>query len=397
MVFEPSEAIVLSAGPNGLGALRGLYLAKISVDTIAYADGDAVMYSSLARQKIALSADNKATQLLALLLQWPERAEPIVIIPSSDWFVDFLQQHRNQLSDKFLLVIPKPELSVQLIDKQKEVYLLQDVLPLPKTITHLPDNADDLLQQLALPLIIKPRSNELNQLGKKNIPVYSLQALTEFYQQYHEVISNCIAQQLIEGADENLWVCNATFDQQHQLVNAFTFQRQFLSPPHFGVTTYAVSKYNQTVIDQVRLLGEQLGYVGPIMVEFKFDPTTGQYVYIETNPRLGLCNYFDSYCGKNNVYASYCVALGKPIYNSPQAQREGVIFHSVYEDSYARYRDGQSPWKIISRYWYDIAKPHCFLYFTWFDPLPSLAIGFKQLTKTFKALGHKVLGKMHHG
>ncbi len=384
--MNKSQAIILSAGPNGLGAIRSLYKENIQVDVIAINADDPSLLSRLAINKKSLSSPFNEQELLTLLMNWPVKG--LVLIPTSDLFVNFLHQHQQALSSLFKFVLPPGNISSLLIDKKQEVELIAPWVSLPKTVITLPETAAELQQQLGFPLIIKPRSNELNHLQQKNITIYTPEQLTDFYQKFSTVTAFCIAQELIEGEDSNLWVCNCTFDKNSQLINAFTFQRLQLTPPHFGVTCYAESKYNPVIIEQVAKLGTNLQYIGPAMVEFKFDPKDGLYKYIEINPRLGLCNYFDSSCNKNNVYATYCVALGKKFIEKPQ--QNGRIFISLYEDLYSRYRDQQSMGTIATRYIKDLFKAHTFIYFSWQDPMPAIVMAYRQVNAIFTSLMRKI-------
>jgi len=379
------SVIVLSAGPNGLGAVRSLTKERVVVDIITASSQEPVMSSRLPRKKVVLEKAFDENELLSLLLSWPISQQ--VLIPTSDWYVDFLVANQDTLREKFKFVLPKGELSSQFIDKRAEVELVKEFVDLPSSITQLPDSAEELLDMIALPIIIKPRSNEMNRIGQKNILIYTIEQLADFYRQFGSIVDYCIAQEVIAGNDDNLWVCNCVFDLKGKLVNAFTFQRLQLTPPHFGVTCYAESKENSEVLAQVERLGLGLGYVGPAMVEFKVDDRDGKYKYIEVNPRLGLCNYFDTSCDKNNVYATYCVATGKPFIE--QKQKTARMFLSFYEDLYSRYRDGQKTPQIFSTYLSNAFKYHTFMYFAWRDPWPAFVIGFRQWKRTIRSIINK--------
>lgn len=374
--MKSSQAIILSAGPNGLGALRGLSKQHIITDVITTSSNEPVLFSRLLNRAETTTRE----RLLETLLTWPGSGQ--VLIPTSDWYVDFLTNHETILQEKFNFVLPSDKLSEKFIDKKQEVELVATFTNVPQSLVNLPISAQEFTKVLPLPAIIKPRSNELNKLGQKNIVINDQTQLEEFYSQYSEALEYCIAQELIVGSDENLWVCNCVFNENSDLIAAFTFQRLQLTPPHYGVTCYAKSYENQEVIEQVAKIGKGLSYVGPAMVEFKYDSESQEYKYIEINPRLGLCNYFDTSCGVNNVYATYCVALGLPADKLPKQTHR--VFISVYEDLYSRYRDNQSLFTIVKTYLRDLLRPHTFIYFAWRDPWPAIAVGFNQLRNLLK-------------
>ena len=196
-------------------------------------------------------------------------------------------------------------------------------------------------------------------------------------------LDHVIAQEVIIGDDNEQWVCNCFFDQNSNLVQAFTFNRLRLSPSHFGVTSYAVSKKNTEVITLSKELGKSIGYKGTAMIEFKHDQRDGKYKYIELNPRLGLCNFYDTSCGVNNVYYSYLLAQGLDLQKNEE-MKEGVVFVSLYEDLFSRLKDGESIKNIVSDYLNNASKPHVFIYFVWWDPYPFIyqtAIQFRYILK----------------
>ncbi|MDT0603810.1 hypothetical protein [Thalassotalea castellviae] len=374
--MKSSQAIILSAGPNGLGALRGLTKQHVITDVITTNNNEPALFSRLVNRAETTTQE----RLLETLLTWPGSGQ--VLIPTSDWYVEFLTNHETLLQEKFNFVLPTGKLSEKFIDKKQEVELVATFTNVPKSLVNLPSTSQAFTNELPLPVIIKPRSNELNKLGQKNIVINDQIQLDEFYRQYSFALEYCIAQELIKGSDENLWVCNCVFNENSDLITAFTFQRLQLTPPHYGVTCYAKSYENQEVIEQVDKIGKGLKYAGPAMVEFKYDSKSQQYKYIEINPRLGLCNYFDTSCGVNNVYATYCVALGLPVEERPKQTHR--VFISVYEDLYSRYRDNQSLFTIIKTYLRDLLRPHTFIYFAWRDPLPAIAVGLNQLRSLLK-------------
>ena len=198
-----------------------------------------------------------------------------------------------------------------------------------------------------------------------------------------------VAQEVIPGVDDQLWVCNCLFDASGQLRSAFTFQRLGTSPSHFGVTTSAIGFDNPELKAITRKIGEKIGYTGPAMFEYKFDSRDGEYKYIETNPRLGMCNCFDTRSGVDNVYYYYCLAAGRDdqLPPSPPVQRERG-FINLLPDLYARIEDRQSPAQIFSIQWRALRRRPVFARFALRDPRPwaislrtDLRFGWSRLLK----------------
>jgi D-aspartate ligase len=302
-------AVVLGAGRNGLGAVRSLWKEKVRCIVVTD-DASASAARSRCASRCVIASSNDDTALLDALEQINEPQQ--VLIPTADCYVDFVLRNRDRLAERFRFCIPDPEMAALLLDKAQEVHRVAAAgIPVPKTVTDLTIPGEEILRSVTPPLIVKPKTAMLDRhLGAKNVILSSDDQVRQFLIQRQDILPTLLAQELIPGDDEELWVCNCTFGPDHQLLGAFTFRRLGTLPPHFGSTTYAVSERNDDVFEQVKRLGAALGYVGPAMVEFKFDSRTGKYVYIELNPRIGMCNYFDTCCGVNNVYLTYALACG---------------------------------------------------------------------------------------
>jgi predicted ATP-grasp superfamily ATP-dependent carboligase len=387
-----TNTIVLAAGPNGLGVVRSLYLNGIRSHIITRDRDDITHKSKVPTTKTYIEGTTDKEQHQSLLSAILLSPKGTLIIPTSDWFVTFLTEHSQQLEENYKFIIPNAELSEILIDKAKETVVVGNVIPIPKTVQEI-NNSQQLLDELSLPIIIKPRSHKHMVLGAKNIIIETEKQLQQFFEKFDSVLSSVIAQEIIQGKDSQQWVCNCFFDEKSNITQAFTFNRLRLSPSHYGVTSYAVSEHNQAVIDLSAQLGKALKYTGPAMVEFKQDPVDDIYKYIEINPRLGMCNFFDTSCGINNAFATYQLATQQAL-PEKQSMKSGVMFVSFYEDLFSRMRDGEAVGTILKEYLSNLAtKKHIFIYYVWWDPYPAVSLFYRQIksfiTSKLKAVFNK--------
>ncbi|GLX78201.1 hypothetical protein tinsulaeT_15410 [Thalassotalea insulae] len=383
------NTIVLAAGPNGLGVVRSLYLQGVKCQVITRDKGDISLKSKVPTIKLYIDGTTDEEQHQWLLATLKTQPKNTIIVPTSDWFVTFLTEHEEVLRQNCEFIIPDSHLAEVLIDKAKETLTVGEVIPIPKTVQHI-DNQQQLSSELSLPIIIKPRSHKHMVLGSKNIIINSQPELEQFFSQFGDKLDHLIAQEIIEGPDKQQWVCNCFFDENSNITQAFTFNRLRLSPSHYGVTSYAISQYNEDVIKLSEKLGKALKYTGPAMVEFKQDPKDEIYKYIEINPRLGMCNYFDTSCGINNAYATYLLATKQELPTANKMQNN-IVFVSFYEDLFSRLSDGESLPSIAKEYLKNLfTKRHVYIYFTWWDPMPAVILASRQLTGIFKSLWRKV-------
>lgn len=383
------DVVVLAASANGLGAVRSLHDKNLEIAIIVRSELDPSMFSRypVSKQVLKTNLDiSPEQQLVNMLLAMPAG---VVVIPTSDWFVSILDSHRALLLAHCRYSIPSQKITNILIDKSIETKIVGEIVPIPKTIQSI-ESAAQLEQELGFPIIIKPRSHEHMVLKAKNIIVQNTLQLEAFFEAFGDKLEHIVAQEVILGADSQQWVCNCFFDKESNLIQAFTFNRLRLSPSHYGVTSFARSQFNPAVIDLVKELGSALSYVGPAMVEFKFDTKDDTYKYIEINPRLGLCNYFDAQCGINNAYAYYQLSIGEEFSTLIPTMQDNVYFISAYEDWFSRLQDGENLTSILKDYLAIIPRKKVYIYFNWQDPMPGIRLAFKQLQAIAKSLIKRV-------
>lgn len=369
-------AVILARGVNGLGVIRGLSMYSVPVSIITDVADDPILYSKYLVSKFVIeSKQDKGAAILEILEKHFSHTKHF-LLATSDEFIEFMNRNRETLIKNFFFLLPPNDLVITLLNKSLETKLIEAAgIPLPITLSPLPANPKELLDSVDLPIIIKPLLyNHMEIIGKKNLIITSKETLIELYNQLKDNVQYFLAQEIIPGGDESLWVCNCAFDRESNLVQAFTFKRYRTCPAHFGVTSYAVSKKNDTIISMVGKIGEKFRYVGPAMFEFKFDHRDKQYKYIETNPRLGMCNFFDTLCGVNNVLASYLIATGNQDKIKPVSQADEIVYLDLFDDFFSRIKDKESVLSILAHYISNITKKHVHAHWWWRDPVPALKV-----------------------
>ncbi len=367
------EAVVLGKGPNALGAVRSLALARVPVTVVSSDAADPVMRSRYAQRQLVFHHEIlEAGAALCDVLE-THLAEGSVLIPTSDASVQWMACQRARLERSFRFCIPSDRVLALLLDKCRQVDTMRGLgVPVPPT-TDLMRPLNEITASLRFPMIIKPTTPQtVRDLGQKNRIVHTPTEFSDFVLKHRSLLPRLLIQEIIPGPDSHQWVCNCTFDRSARLAQAFVFQRLSLYPPHRGQTSYARSRTNEEVVALVEKIGGALEYTGPAMMEFKYDSRDGQYKYFETNPRLGQCNFFDTSCGINNVYATYRLALGQDLPAVRPPQRNNVMFLNLLFDVRGRLSDRQgllsTAWLYLRHLWF----PHVGQWRYWRDPLPSL-------------------------
>jgi len=383
-----SHAIVLSVGLNGLGAMRSLRQAGIKPIPVFFSPLDVGTKSNRFDRHYMVDGKGNWEPELFELLKQVAPPNPIPVISCSDRTAEFLLTHRESLQSQYALLIPPNQIITILNDKRMEIEeLTRHEVPLPRSQPDLTPEIFSREPPLDLPIIVKPRTHaDFSALGgDKNVTIQSRQAWLDFYREYGAGCDRLIAQQIVPGDDENLWVCNATFDRSSSMVCGFTFRRLGTSPPHYGVTSLAQSEINERVLALVRRIGQALNFVGPGMFEFKYDRVLDDYLYIETNPRLGLCNWFDTSCGINNAAATCVLAMGCELADVP-VQSDRRVFVNFAADFVSRLEDGQTLREIFATYWNYVGFEKVYAFFFLRDIRPFLYRAKVSLKRYFKPM-----------
>ncbi len=365
-------AIVLARGINALGIVRSLYLQNVRSIIITDSPNDPALLSKIPWKKIVIKNLNSERLIEGLT---PFFHKGYVLFGASDYFISLISENKSSLQAHFKILIPDGQLIESLIDKRKELKMIQETgIPLPSSIAQLPDNPEHIEEALKFPLIIKPRLNiYMAIIDSKNKIINNRNQLNQFYTDYYDHRDKFVIQEIIPGDDSTLWVCNCFFNEHHDLQQSFVFQRLGTSPSHYGVTSFAISKENPPIIAYVKKLGKQLGYTGPAMIEFKYDFRDESYKYIEINPRIGMCNFFDTQCGINNVYATYAYLCGKEPLDISLNQENNRVFIDFYSDFVSRLKSNESFGEIIERYSKYARYPRTYAIWWKNDPLPILS------------------------
>jgi len=379
--------IILASGLNGLGAVRSAAHAGLRTYTLLSSQSDLSAYSRYSQYRFMLPANPGVDDVRPVLDQlYRNENGPGVLLACSDRAAELLGKLKTEGYSNHHLIVPSPETTEVLNDKKLECQSMEKGgITLPKTYYELVSEVP-----VSFPIIIKPRTfRGYAVLGAKNVIINSPTEFDEFRQRFRGELERFIAQEVIGGNDDTLWVCNVTFDLNNELSACFIFNRLGTMPSHYGVTSLAISRENQVLRDECAKIGKALNYCGPAMIEFKKEPGSGNYCYIETNPRLGMCNWFDTRCGINNILACTQVAYGNRVAFQPQKNHQ--VYWNFFGDLVARLEDRENLFAVLFLYVRLLRYRRVAALFYWKDPHPALRYFWKSTTNIAARAWRKLL------
>lgn len=378
--------------------MRSLARQGVSVTAIAFEASDPVLHSRLAAMRLIVPGvgdAEKEANLLDMLRNLPG-VDGAAILTSSDRLVKFLSRHEQELHRKLRYRLLPAHMLDSMNDKRKETALVKSLgFSIPATVSELPDEPAALARELRFPIIFKPHDFSVQEIFPlKNAVVRDVQELESFYAEWQHALSVLLAQEVIPGPDEASWICSCTFDSSHEMLDCGIKQKLRAYPPHFGGSTYAVSRTNAEILELARRLGKKLDYVGHAGIEFRWDERDKDYKYIEVNPRLPANVGFDEASGLPTVWNSYLVALGVEVQASGAKLKEDIYYLDLKQDFYSLQDDNMSkPQAMLTLLRVLLSRRTNGPYFAWDDPMPGLQVGWRFVTHVWRSIRHKARSK----
>ena len=397
-----APAVVLSSDAVGLGAVRSLQAGDIPTTVVMMDPWEPVRASRYGQKILVPKSRDVDAAILDVLAGIDHEPRP-VLIPTSDHLTYFVAKHRAQLKERFHCCIP-PNAAIDIVlDKARDTRLLQETqIPLPQTVQDFPASPAELIRELGLPLIVKPRTFvDKENLGWRNVIIRSAADADAFYRENSRAFTSVVAQELIPGPDEALWECISLFNDRSEVVRTFTFRKLATMPAHFGATSRGRSERNEALAHLTAAVGKRLDYVGIADIDVKYDARDGQYKYLELNPRLGLCHYFATRCGINLTLDAYRLACGDGLPEG-EAQTEGRTFLAVLEEIGGRLQSGDSFFAVMPGILGALLSRPVGAYFSpddwWPGPFAIARVCYRLMTKAWRGQLGTVFSKQYdHG
>jgi len=373
---RPSHAIIV-----GLDSMQGLQAARIlaarNVPVIAIAK-DKSYHSCRTRvcEKI-LYTDTESKALIETLERLgPELPSKAVIFPCQDTNVLLISRHRKRLSRWYHIALPAPETVEMLMDKVAFYTCgMKRGWPVPKTfILNSKEDLAEACDELTFPCILKPgfRSPEwIAHTSLKAFKVSDPKELTELFDKYIKWTNVLIAQQWLEGTDEDLYSCNGYFDSKGVPLVTFVARKLRQWPPRTGQSCLGEECRNDHVLNETLRLFEEVGYRGLGYVEMKKDARTGAYYIVE--PNIGRPTGRSAIAeagGVELLYTMYCDCTGRPLPKNRQQEYTGVKWIHILRDLQSTlyyWKEGEITFKSWRQ---SVRGKKAYALFSWTDPIP---------------------------
>lgn len=310
----PPLALIMGFSVHGLALARALHKAGVEVHAFTPPGSRfaATSFTRYARVQVRerLNAEDLLEHLLSFARALPE-GQKTVLFPTNDRMAGTVARHWDQLNERFLLSwahCRELVLTLQLKDSLPAFADRARILhPRSLRIESVAD-CSRVAGELPLPCIVKPVA-PLS--GFKALLAGSRDELVQLVTT-HAADLPFIAQELIDGEEENLFACTAFLDHGREL-GLLTSRKRAASPPGLGQGTVFHTAENPAVVALTRQFFQGLNLSGPVALEFKQD-RQGRYWMIEPNVgRTEYCVDLAIQAGINLPWIEYCLATGRPV------------------------------------------------------------------------------------
>jgi D-aspartate ligase len=393
-------AVVMNLFYTGLGIARNLGEMGIPVIGLGSQRSTYGNFSRFCKFLLCPDSRDQQEELLAFLLQLRKGQERCpVIFPTRDHDVIFLARYETELRDHFVIPMPGAEVIDSILNKWKMLEIASRCgVPIPRSYL-LQSEADcQKLSEIPFPCVLKPvyaaswRAKGAWEAvgGRKAIAVFSLEELRAEYDRIRKIDKRAIVQELIQGGDDRLYILGSYLNADSEPLAYFTAQKLIQSPQDFGTGCLIEGVRLEQIEEPTFRLLQRLGYHGISEVEYKQDPSDGQFKLIEINPRHWDWHRLGTRCGVNLSYVAYRDLTGQPLPKRRVIARTGMKWIAEREFVFfvvkGLLEDGLSLRRVR-----ELAKgSREYGTFAWNDPLPFIISFFQLAPLLLAALARRV-------
>ena len=325
--------VVVDGTLNSLGVIRSLSFGRMPIYLLATSRNCAAGWSRFSTfvRVPSLEGSSLIDSLVELGLRLNNR--PVLIL-TGDECVDAVSSNRDRIEPLYRISLPYAGIVRALADKSlfQEMAIRQG-FPVPLGVVLEPQTDLNLLQSLALPMIIKPADKKL---VLKNIVERAVLANTQAEARIAatrmlERAPRIVVQEWVDGPDAEIFFSLFSCGRDGSLNGIFSGRKLVCSPPGIGNTAVCIAapEASDELGESVTNFVSAVGYRGLGSLEFKRDSKTGRFVIIE--PTVGRTDWQEeiaTLCGVNLPLITYWAELGRPV-----AVNDGVVRPAAWRSS----------------------------------------------------------------
>ncbi len=326
----------------GLDNITGLQTARILADRGVPVVGVAADRSHFGARTNAcvevIESPLSGSGLVSTLQALSSRlGRPAVLVPCTDGAVWALSERRDELSNYHLSLAAHDTVD-RLMDKVRFAEHARGAgLSIPRTeVLRERSDAERAAESITFPAVVKPPVKAptwLAHTSAKGLPVSNPDEMLATYDRVRDWSPVLLAQEWVEGGEDELYSCNAYFNAEGDALVTFVARKLRQWPPNVGTSASGEECRNDDVAKETLRVFGGVGFQGLAYLEMKRDSRTGQMMIIE--PNVGRPTGRSAICeggGVELVYTAYCDAAGLPLPDARTQQYVGAKWLDLRRD-----------------------------------------------------------------
>lgn len=315
------------------------------------------------------------------------RSVPLITV---DVFACLVAKNYEALREFFILPEMDPALVANLSNKW-EMQLMAETHGVPTAKAVAPKTkkqVEEFLENARFPLLFK--ASEWTDVDTRpsdrmviiNSPEELIRQCEIFQQQE---CPHVILQEYICGKGTQDWIFNGYFDDHSDCLLAFTGKKTRQAPVCTGYASLAECSTNEVVKSTSIKFLQEIGYKGPVDMDFRFDPKDGLYKILDVNARIGASfRLFVCRDGLDVVRAMYLDRTGQKIPEDIETDgRKWIVEDRDFRSSYTYYRENTLT---IGEWLRSLRGVKEAAWFACDDPMPFLIQFFHIFQKKIKGI-----------
>ena len=285
---EKSSGRVLILGDNDLASLaivRSLGRAGLTVDLVTFDDVAITRKSRYISQLFDWGHPfSDIEHFTERLLDRLSQQDYDLVIPTADTTLVPLMPWREEINERSRFAAPD-EKGFQITHRKDQTIALAQQLGIPTPESQLLTKPEDvsIVRDWSFPLVLKP-CYSISPITYRKNEVVRVSSADELGQCLPDLLERSPA--LIQKFHLGYGVGLSILGRQGELVAAFQHQRVH-EPPRGGYSTYRKSvPLSEDLLEYARKFFGEIGWTGPAMMEFKYDPQTNSAILMEINGRF---------------------------------------------------------------------------------------------------------------
>ncbi len=326
---------------------------------------------------------------LKFLLDLASREEEkMVLFPTADPYVEFVDRNFEALKEHFLFPQREQGLLTGLMDKSTLLrYTKAQGVRTPEQIDgEEVDLVERVREEIGYPCILKPKDSPsfVKAYRRKVYRVETEEELKDLVAMCRRDGHGIFIQRIIPGPETNCYCYDAYLNQEGKVVCETSAYKIRQWPPHFGASTLTQQKWIPELEAFCKPFLEGIGFRGFVEIELKRDEFTGEIYLIEVNVRY--INFTEMLVdiGMDPPYRTYREMTGEHLTYEDFRKDFHVKWRYLLEDISAKRayrREGYSAAELRAQEKGDRIVPSTF---AWDDPWPGTRYAIYHVVKALK-------------